>query len=328
MESLQRSSGAALERAHAMSLSSARGARRAAFADVGLSPARVFATPSVGIHRDVRLDDLDATRPDLRDSIGAGAAGRARDPRDEWLPLRPDEMPEHPHELWWAQTDYYSEFRGIHVALDQGGDSDGYVHVWGVASYGGDPLIQGSLGWTEYHVLSPDRFPTAASSRFEIPTKLLFGGGVLGCSLGTYHPIWNADDKWCKCWITTRQSVFASAGGIDPIMIPVERTSLPFVLGDQQQSVQLLDYENATLAAMYSPITFRDMTSYPYPIRFDAPLAVLAAAGISLVLRTEVRFDIQLEGESAIYFTGSLGAQPRYSSALRCRSPRLHLAPL
>jgi hypothetical protein len=222
-------------------------------------------------------------------------------------PFVPIPLPEGIGELWWAQTAFFSSLEGLTV------DSpDEFVHIFGHVHYDGDPLLTGSVGYIEDYVLSPDRFPSTTSTKFDIAVELRVIG-ILSGFTGLYHWLWAADDKWCKCWQIMRRTAFLSTGP---------------VLDNRSVVMQMIDLANVHPVGQFNPqLNFRSADL----LRFDAGLHALAASGTSILVQIETRFDIQLEGDADIWFRrfGGNAAEsvPSSQNAVLLRSDPMVLQP-
>ena len=101
---------------------------------------------------------------------------------------------------------------------------------------------------------------------------------------GLYHPIWHADDKWSKCWQNLRVTASLSTGEVLDSSIPPPFEL--FFLEDENPVGQ----GNASLFMVWVPV-----------LRFGADLTDLRTRGVSIILKAELRYDYQLEGESDLW---------------------------
>jgi hypothetical protein len=74
---------------------------------------------------------------------------------------------------------------------------------------GGDDLTHAIVGATDHYVLAPEKIPPGSRFRSAPPAELF--GRISGWT-GNYHPIWAADDKWCKVDLFLRHSVWQLIG--------------------------------------------------------------------------------------------------------------------
>jgi hypothetical protein len=210
-------------------------------------------------------------------------------------------------ELWWAQTAFFCSLGGLTVDLP-----DDRVHLFGHVGYNGDDLLAGSCGYIENYVLSPDRFPRTPKTSFGIETETRIGGVLSGWT-GLYHPIWHADDKWCKCWQVTRKTAYLSSGQI---------------LANVENVFQFIDLHNVGPVGQQNSSVFGGFGGL---LQFDADLSALASSGTSILVDIETRYDIQLEGESDIWFrrTGGTAAEsvPSMENAVLFKSRPMSLQP-
>jgi hypothetical protein len=187
-------------------------------------------------------------------------------------------------ELWWGET--HSFWNGPDLVVDIHNDPP---RIWGHIAYDSDPLLTGSIGFSMFFFLTPDRFPVFSSGNYEIRPRVQMSGWASGWT-GLYHPIWHADDKWSKCWQTLRMSATLSSGE------PLDTTTLSYNLFDLANESPV-GQGNASLTMGWVPI-----------LRFGADLADLRARGVSIVLEAAFRFDYQLEGESDLWLRNRPGS--------------------
>ena len=211
-------------------------------------------------------------------------------------------QPAHAGELWWAQTDWFMTAPANTLSVDiNAGDR---YRIWGHIGYGGDNLMNGTVGLVMTFMLTPDRYPFTTKTTFEVRPELRTGGWVSGWT-GQYHPIWHADDKWSKCWRLFRADLTLSTGeGLSASVLHDNQ----FFLEDENPVGQA----NTSQFMGWGPL-----------LRFNADLADLRARGVSMIFRAELRFDFQLEGESDIWFRNRTGSQsesvPSFDNAVTFR---------
>lgn len=187
-------------------------------------------------------------------------------------------------ELWWGETHSFASRAGLNTDVE----SDP-CRIWGHIEYGGDPLIGGNIGVSEFFFLTPDRLPIRSGKSFEIRPRAQIGGWASGWT-GFYEFIWAEDDKWSKCWQNLRATASLSSGEI--LDSQVLNFNL-FSLEDESPVGQA----NTSLFMGWSPV-----------LRFDADLAALRARGVSIIFEMELRFDYQLEGESDLWLRHRAGS--------------------
>ena len=177
-------------------------------------------------------------------------------------------------EFWWAETNAHT-CRSVQAAFLTDG-----LHFFGGIGYDADPLMACSVGQVARFELHPNRRPPSPNGRFvSAPTVELFGR-IEGFT-GVHHWLFQADDKWCKCWLHIRQTAFQLA--------PDFR-----VLASRGDVRTLIDEENnGRFVEAFLP-GFLPMPA----IEFG-----LADPGQSIFVDLEIRFDIQLEGWSHIKFS-------------------------
>jgi hypothetical protein len=214
-------------------------------------------------------------------------------------------------DFWWDQTIFFSTFREILVE-----QPDELVRIFGHLHWGGDSLLTGSVGFIQNFVLSPDRFPSTGETSFVVRASLRNIGVISGFT-GFYHPFWAADDKWCKCqWLVTAR-LFAPLGSAsisDPPANTLSRveSGTDVILNLDNESP--VGQENKAL----SPIVGRMLMFGP------AHLPTLAAFGAFFLVQIENRFNIQLEGDADIWFTGN-GGEPSLENAARVQTAPIKL---
>ena len=196
----------------------------------------------------------------------------------------PFQNPPFAGELWWGETDSF--LSGPDLVVDINDDPP---RIWGHIGYNSDPLLTGSIGFSMFFFLTPDRFPVLTTGAFEIRPRVQISGWASGWT-GLYHPVWHADDKWSKCWQTLRMTATLSSGE------PLDSSTLGdnlFFLEDENPVGQA----NASLTMGWQPV-----------LRFGADLTDLRARGVSIVLEAAFRYDYQLEGESDLWLRNRPGS--------------------
>jgi hypothetical protein len=242
------------------------------------------------------------------DDLDLGFGGIANETVDHVTPPPPP-LPAGIGEFWWDRTTFFSTLGEISVEQPD----DEFIRIFGHLHWGGDSLLPGSVGFIQNFVLSPDRFPSTSETSFIIRSSLRNIGVISGFT-GFYHPFWAADDKWCKCqWLVTAR-LFAPVGA-DSISQPAANTLHRAVSGTEV----ILNLDNESPVGQESkalpPIVGRE-------VLFDrANLSTLSALGLSFVVQIENRFNIQLEGDADIWFTGN-GGEPASRTPLVSRPHR------
>jgi len=204
-------------------------------------------------------------------------------------------------ELWWAETNWFvtAPDNTLHVDIDH----DPY-RIWGHIGYTGDNLLNGTVGIVMTFILGPERMPRTDRTLFDVRPELRPGGWVSGWT-GLYHPIWHADDKWSKCWGFLGATLTLSSG--------------EWLAGDSQHYNRFfLEDVNPVGQASVS-----EFFGWGPILTFTANMADLRQRGVSIILRTELRYDFQLEGESDIWFRNRSGSASEsvaaFDNALRFR---------
>jgi hypothetical protein len=201
------------------------------------------------------------TNPSLKDL--------ERDQRD--LPLG---------EFGWVKNDVNAT-----MGLGSQAMADG-VHMHGHVHWGGDDLTFAVVGNTDHWVLPPERIPSANRFRSAPPGELL--GRISGWT-GNYHPIFAADDKWCKVDLVLRHTVWQFIGATWRMC--GERIEGPR---------RLIDLENVFPVgqASFDLWGFTPLPAIDYSIfsRFE-PIWV----------QLEIRFETGLEGDADVWFSPDAG---------------------
>jgi hypothetical protein len=201
--------------------------------------------------------------------------------------FHPPTQPANVGELWWAETDPIVTAPANTLSVDL--DNDPY-RLWGHIAYTSDNLFNGGVGIVMTFILSPDRLPRTDRTVFDVHPELRTGGWVSGWT-GQYHPVWHADDKWSKCWHYCEATLTLSSG---------ERLA-----GDSL-------HENLFFLEDVNPVgqaSINEFQGWTPVLTFTANMADLRQRGISIILRTELRYDFQLEGESDIWFRNRPGSE-------------------
>ncbi|MFF0815484.1 hypothetical protein ACFYVR_10080 [Rhodococcus sp. NPDC003318] len=202
-------------------------------------------------------------------------------------------------EFWWSNSEWHW-YSGLGV--DPRADG---LHFFGKVDYRGDPLLRFSTGVIAHFALGPDRRPPSASGRYRSAPSVSIRGQIGGFQ-GFYHPLWAADDKWCKCWMVLRQTAWQFAHNATWVQ-----------LGENFIVENLFDLENEYGVAQANP-TFQGFRPAP-AIEF-----VIADPAAIIWVQSELRFDFQLEGNATIGL--SPGATPDNSVVVH--HPQWHVTPL
>lgn len=178
-------------------------------------------------------------------------------------------------EFWWAHTESSFNDDGLNAQTE----SDG-LHFFGNINYGGDSLIHRNIGATATFVLDPARRPASPSGRWRSQPWVELFGRIDGWT-GVYHWLWAADDKWCKCKLFLRQTALQF---VPDLVILATNTELRTLIDEENQGRN----------------THADLPGFlPMPIiEFG-----VADPNQSVIVDLEVRFDIELEGDSFIGFS-------------------------
>jgi hypothetical protein len=204
-------------------------------------------------------------------------------------------------ELWWAETSPFVAAPDNTLNVDL--DHDPY-RIWGHIGYTSDSLFNGTVGIVMTFILGPERMPRTNRTVFDVHPELRPGGWVSGWT-GPYHPIWHADDKWSKCWRYLEATLTLSSG--------------EWLAGDSLHP-NLFFLEDVNPVGQASINEFFGWTPV---LTFTANMADLRQRGVSIILRTELRYDFQLEGESDIWFRNRSGSAsesvPAFDNALTFR---------
>ena len=132
-------------------------------------------------------------------------------------------------------------------------------------------------------ILGPERLPRTSQRDFKVALELRPGGWVSGWT-DQYHPIWHADDTWSKCWHHLSATLGLSSGE---------------GLSGDSLSNNLFFLENVNPVGQAS---INQFFGWAPILRFSADMRSLRQRGVSIILRTELRYDFQLEGGSDIWF--------------------------
>lgn len=178
----------------------------------------------------------------------------------------------------WIRTRWYSSFKP-ELRIE---NPDRYLRFFGQKAHdNNDDFLPGSLGVTLDFYLNSPLLPIFRTRRWSsIP--LLYLNGVVSGFTGLYNSLWAADDKLCKCSIFMKQTVRQSLGG-DNMVIGSAQVELPII---NLENSRPFGQQETGLLSLYMPYVafeLRNFTSRVYA-------------------SLKIRFDIQLEGESDIWF--------------------------
>ncbi|MBI2486263.1 MAG: hypothetical protein HYW01_04750 [Deltaproteobacteria bacterium] len=206
--------------------------------------------------------------------------------------IKPQDIEPHPiqptadGEFWWASTDFHSS-RGIETAFLTDG-----LHFFGGINYDDDPLIHASTGAVAHFELHANRRPPSSSGRFASSPIVELFGQITGFT-GYWHWLWAADDKWCKCWLHLKQTALQLVP--HDFGVPgLHSVETPVVLASREEVKTLIEEENES---RFKDAFLQGFIPMP-PIEFG-----LANPNLSIWVQLEIRFDIQLEGWSQIWFS-------------------------
>lgn len=244
--------------------------------------------PLLALDREVQTkampqQDLSAIRRAWSTSIDAASlAGRFDWPATSSLQdLERDQRAVPLGEFGWVATD-------VHATAGLGAQpmSDG-VHMFGHVHWGGDSLAFADVGATDHWVLPPERIPFAPTGRFHSAPPAELFGRISGWT-GNYHPIWAADDKWCKVDLVTRHSVWQLIGATWRMC------------GERIEPRRLIDLENVV------PVGQRSFDLWGF-----TPMPVvdygIFSASEPIWVQLEIKFVTALEGDADVWFSPNPG---------------------
>ena len=177
--------------------------------------------------------------------------------------------------FWYASANWFSTdpYRGSF-------DADG-LNFKGLKTYDSGDLIHLYFGYTARWELKPDRIPPSSSGRWRSSPHVEIFGSLLGES----HNSFGFGDDWCKCWMIRRQTVFQfvfAPPGADNMRRIAEKVDVQTIFFS----------EDAPFSQFWNAPGFQPLPE----LIFDQPFA-----GQSIWVETEVRFDIQLEGDAILW---------------------------
>lgn len=178
--------------------------------------------------------------------------------------------------FWWGHTDAGWTASGLSGQFE----SDG-LHFFGNIDYDGDPLVNHHIGATATFELGVSRRPPSANGRWRSTPHIELFGQITGFT-GFYDSLWAADDKWCKVKLYLRQTALQILG------------STPVVIGSNSQLITLIDEENKSRTIHSDLLGFRPMPIVEFG---------LVDPNRPVIVDLEVRFDMQVEGNSFIGFS-------------------------
>jgi hypothetical protein len=192
--------------------------------------------------------------------------------------------------LWWGETAWWTPVDriGLYAYFD---DAAGGVSFVGQLDYNDGDLWKGSAGATAVFGLGTDRMPPAGRYVSRPSTDLF--GEVIGFT-GVSGPF-SFGDNWCKCWLHTDQTIRSDTGAIIGNGHAVQE--LLFLESDGDQRVTPLP------GSLFFP---------PVGFNLDPTHA--------LTITLELKFDLQLEGDSLFRY-GNYGG---FVAAL-WRTPQWHI---
>jgi len=181
-------------------------------------------------------------------------------------------------DFWWAQTFPFNSSGVITPAFQTDG-----LHFFGQVPYNSDPLFPFSVGaWARFE-LQPERRPPSASGRYNSSPHVELFGNITGWT-NLKHCPWLCDDKWCKCFLFLRQSAIQFVDDIGTWRLCGETTSHRTLINEEGNGRTVV----APLPG-FLPMPF---------LQFG-----LLRPDRSVLIDLEVRFDVQLEGDSFISFS-------------------------
>jgi hypothetical protein len=243
-------------------------------------------------------------RRNLAESIapsGGGQRGR-RGGNPFLIPIPADlQWPQPPNvgELWKASVSGFSSEPNIFYDIDHDP-----LRIFGHLEYSGDALLEGSVGVAMTFTLPPERMWIGRPHNFAVDPELRMQGSVSGYT-GYYHSLFAADDKWCRCWESTEVDVTLSSG--------------EWLAGASEVHL-ITDLQNEYPVGQSND--HRVYGWFPGPLRFSVDMDDLRFSGVSLILRAELRYDFQLEGESDLWLRSwGSESEPAFDNALtfRCK---------
>ena len=176
----------------------------------------------------------------------------------------------HGVEMWWAKTTWFWPTNKATIWMDADG-----IHIAAKIELDDGDLHKYSIRVVAQFEVGADRMPPKGRNYLSNPVS-----EVLGKAYGYTLPggLFDFGDNWSKCWLNTKQTVFAS----NTIISTSDRRQLIFIEDSYPENVDLPGLHGM-------------------PVRFFIP-----ATANTLVIELEWEFHIQLEGEAGLW----LGHQP------------------
>ena len=208
-------------------------------------------------------------------------------------------------EFRWVETSKPVVAPANTLNIQLGSSDVNPARIFGHIGWTSDDLFNGMVGFSATFILAPERMPLTDRTFFDVRPELRPGGWVSGWT-GLYHPLWAADDKWSKCWRFLDATLNLSSG---------ERLAGASL----HENLFFLEDEDPVGQA-----SVNEFFAWVPVLTFTANMADLRQRGISIILRTDFRYDFQLEGESDIWFRNRPGSAsesvPAFDNALvyRC----------
>ncbi|MGW4239330.1 hypothetical protein ACWEJP_21340 [Streptomyces sp. NPDC004749] len=160
------------------------------------------------------------------------------------------------------------------------------LHFTGKATYNSGSLSFRNFGARFRYELQSNRIPPTSTGRWRSDPHVEIFGGLLG-SVGP--PDLFSGDRWSKCWMIRRQTLFQfvfAPPGVDNRRI----------LGQRVDAQNLIFLETSGLGGSGTrAVTLPGFQPMPSLV-ISSP-----SPGISIWAELEVRFDIQLEGNSVLW---------------------------
>lgn len=187
-----------------------------------------------------------------------------------------------------------SEFIPVGVREFEGVFDDASWYLYGKVRWNNDEVFGASFGLRATYVLPPDRMPPGKGPLTFISTPSWAVSGSIVGTTGAYHWLLYADNKSCKCSVTTQQTLFQTGLG-------------DWQFGNEVKS--LIDLTNVTpigqsVSQMPTRLTFPTMS-----FRGPRELALYAVL--------DVRFNLRLLGDSDLAVLGNPAEHPGPQNPMR-----------
>lgn len=192
----------------------------------------------------------------------------------DYQPRRPAAVD---HHFWWANSDWWHQ--NPYTAESR---ADG-LWFFGRMNYDGASTTYRQFGVKARFELQAERIPPSPSGRWRSDPFVELWGGMLGYTLDAG---WFSGDFWSNCWMIRRQTLMQHVFGGTRI------------LGEAVESPQVIHIEDDGKTRAYLAPGFQPMPGL---------VITVPAPGLSIWAELEVRFDIQLEGDSGMW-TGAGGS--------------------